>query len=142
MNYLLDTNVISELRKIRNGTADRQVVTWASSITAANLYLSAITVLELEKGTRQIARRDPMQGTILRLWIDSQVLTAFAGRILSVDTAVAQRCATLLVPNPRDEMDALIAATALVHNMTVITRNTADFEPMNVPVLNPWTSPA
>ncbi len=136
--YLLDTNVVSELRKLRKGTADANVVHWASSMPARVLYLSAVSILELEVGVLQIARRDPQQGIILRQWLDSQVLTAFAGRILSVDTAVAQRCASLQVPDPAAKLDSLIAATALVHGLTVVTRNVKDFEPANVPVLNPW----
>ena len=137
--YLLDTNVVSELRKNRNGTADPQVVRWMSIHAASTLYLSAITILELELGTLQIARRDPAQGETLRLWLETQVLAAFSGRILSVDAAVAQQCAALSVPDPRPRWDGLIAATALVHGMTVITRNTADFAPTGVRVLNPWT---
>ena len=140
MKYLVDTNVISELRKIRNGTADARVVRYMAILPAADLYLSAITILELEKGTLQIARRDPSQGAILRNWLSSQVLTAFEGRILGVNTEIAQRCASLFVPNPRAQMDALIAATALVHKMTVVTRNTAEFEAMGVALLNPWLS--
>ena len=135
--YLLDTNVISELR--RPEKADRAVVTWASTLPAASLLLSVISILEIELGARRIERRDAAQGAILRTWIDSQILPNFEGRILPVDTTVAFRCAQLHVPDPRGERDALIAATALVHGLTVVTRNVADFEPMGVAVLNPWT---
>ncbi len=136
--YLLDTNVVSELRKIRLGKADRHVADWADSIDAADLYLSAITIQELEIGVLLTERRDPSQGTVFRAWLDVHVLPAFTGRILAVDTAVALRSARLHVPDPRPVRDGLIAATALVHGMTVVTRNVADFEPTGVPTLNPW----
>jgi predicted nucleic acid-binding protein len=134
--FLLDTNVISELR--RPDKADRNVVGWAGTIPAASFFLSVISILEIELGTLLIARRDAAQGTILRAWIDDQLLPRFEARILAVDTAVAQRCARLHVPDPRGERDALIAATAMVHGLTVVTRNVADFEPTGVGLLNPW----
>ena len=95
-------------------------------------FLSVITILEIEAGSLMIARRDAAQGAILRAWIDNRVLTAFDGRILPVDTKVAQRCASLHVPDPRAERDALIAATALVHRLRIATRNVRDFAPMGV----------
>jgi toxin FitB len=134
--FLLDTNVISELR--RPDKADRNVVAWANAVPAANFFMSVISVLEIELGARLIERKDAARGAILRNWIDTQVLARFEGRILAIDTAVAQRCAQLHVPNPRAERDALIAATALVHGLTVVTRNVGDFEPTGVPLLNPW----
>ncbi len=140
--FVLDTNVVSELRKVRLGKANAQVARWADTVNAATLYLSAITVLELEAGVLQMERQDPKQGGALRAWLDSQVLQEFAGRVLPIDTAVARRCARLHVPDPRAERDALIAATALVHSMTVVTRNVADFEPMGAPLLNPWNGPS
>lgn len=136
--FLLDTNVISELR--RPEKADRNVVTWASTIPAASFFLSAISILEIELGALLIARKDAAQGAVLRTWIDDQILPPFEGRILAIDTTVAQRCARLHVPDPRAERDALIAATAMVHGLTVVTRNVTDFEPAGVAVLNPWTS--
>ena len=135
--FILDTNVVSELR--RPDKADPKVLAWASAAPLDHFFLSAITVLELELGALLIDRKDPDQGAVLRAWIDHQVLARFEGRILAVDTAVAQRCARLHVPNPRAERDALIAATALVHGMTVATRNVADFEPTGVPLFNPWS---
>lgn len=105
------------------------------------LFLSAMTIIELEIGVLRIERRDPSQGANLRRWLDDHVLPAFAGRILAVDTAVAQRCASLHVPDPRPDRDALIAATALVHGLTVVTRNVGDFEPTGVRTLNPWQGP-
>jgi len=139
--YLLDTNVVSELRKVRAGKADRHVAAWADSVDATDLYLSAITILELETGILLAERRDPAQGAIFRAWLDAHVLPAFTGRILVVDTAVAQRSARRQVPDPRPLRDGLIAATALVHGMTIVTRNVADFEPTGVAVLNPWAGP-
>ena len=134
--FVLDTNVVSELR--RPEKAQKRVQAWAAGIPLANFYLSSISVLEIELGTLLMSRKDSAQGAILREWIDRQVLPRFEGRILAIDTAVAQRCAALHVPNPRAERDALIAATALVHGMTVVTRNVADFEATGVRIFNPW----
>ena len=136
--YLLDTNVVSELRKIRLGKADSHVASWADSVDATDLYLSVITVQELEIGVLLAERRDPAQGVIFRAWLNGHVLPAFTDRILTVDTAVAQRSARLHVPDPRPVRDGLIAATALVHGMTVVTRNVSDFEPTGVLTINPW----
>jgi predicted nucleic acid-binding protein len=99
---------------------------------------STRTIHELELGILLLERKDKRQGAILRAWIDTRVLTEFEGRILPIDVAVARRCAKLRVPDPRPMRDALIAATALVHSMTVVTRNVRDFEPMGVEILNPW----
>jgi predicted nucleic acid-binding protein len=137
--YLLDTNVVSEMRKIRQGKADPQVSAWADSVEACDLYLSVISIHELELGVLLAERRDPVQGASLRKWMNEQVLPAFAGRILDVDTVVAQRSAGLHVPDPRPFRDGLIAATALVHGMTVVTRNVDDFQLKGVTILNPWT---
>ncbi|MDN5870990.1 MAG: type II toxin-antitoxin system VapC family toxin [Nitrococcus sp.] len=136
--YLLDTNVVSELRKAKAGKADKNVKAWADSVSATSLYLSAIAILELETGVLLIERRDPLQGRILRGWLEDHVLPAFSERILAVDTAVARRCAKLHVPDRRSDRDALIAATALVHRMAIVTRNVADFEPTGVKLINPW----
>lgn len=136
--FVLDTNVVSELRKAKAGKADKNVTAWAARVPPGGLFLSAITILELETGVLLVERRNPAQGAILRAWLDVHVLPAFAGRVLDVDTAIAQRCARLHVPDPRAERDALIAATALVHGMTVVTRDVADFAPTGVPILNPW----
>ncbi|MGA8172080.1 MAG: type II toxin-antitoxin system VapC family toxin [Methylocystis sp.] len=134
--FVLDTNVVSELR--RPDKADHNVFAWASSTPLAGIFLSVVTVLELEFGALSIARKDEAQGRVLRSWIDGQILPRFEGRILPIDTAVALRCAKLHVPDPRAERDALIAATALVHGMTIVTRNVADFELTGVQILNPW----
>lgn len=136
--FVLDTNVVSELRKVRHGRADANVAQWADSVNAEDLYLSVITVQELEIGVLLAERRDPAQGAVFRTWLNSHVLPAFEGRILPVDTAVALRSARQHVPNPRPVRDSLIAATAQVHGMTVVTRNLADFEATGVAMLNPW----
>jgi predicted nucleic acid-binding protein len=139
LRFLLDTNVVSELRKIRLGKADPHVVAWADSVDAGDLYLSVISIQELEIGILLLERRDPAQGALLRSWLNGHVLPAFAGRILDVDSAVALRAARLHVPDPRPVRDGLIAATALVHGMTVVTGNLADFDPSGVATLNPWS---
>lgn len=136
--YLLDTNVVSELRKVRSGKADADVAQWAEQTRTAELCLSVVSVQELEIGVLLRERKDAAQGRTLRVWLEQQVLPAFANRILPVDTAVARAAARLHVPDPRPVRDALIAATALVHGMTVVTRNVADFAPTGAIVLNPW----
>lgn len=138
MTFLLDTNVISELRKIGDGKADPNVVAWIEAEDAIRFYISAITILELERGVLGVQRRDARQGARLRSWLDDHVRPEFAGRILPIDDAVATRCAHLHVPDRRNEADALIAATALVRNLTVVTRNVKDFEGTGVIVVDPW----
>ena len=138
--FVLDTNVLSELRKAGDGKADANVVAWLSSVDATTLYISAITLMEIELGVLRIERRDSPQGTRLRAWMTHHILPEFLDRTLPIDAAVAIRCASLHVPDPRAERDALIAATALVHGMTVVTRNVADFEATRVPLLNPWNA--
>ncbi|AQV95793.1 VapC toxin family PIN domain ribonuclease [Cupriavidus necator] len=136
--FVLDTNVVSELRKVRAGKADANVAAWSASVDAAWLFVSVVTIMELETGVLQIERRDARQGAMLRAWLDHHVLPEFAGRVLPIDTAVALRCARLHVPDRQSERDALIAATAIVHGMTVVTRNVADFMATGVSILNPW----
>lgn len=136
--YLLDTNVVAELRKAQSPKVDRNVLAWSNSVPVSSLHLSAITVMELEMGILLVARRDPAQGTILRTWLDGHVLPAFLDRILPVDTSVARRCARLHVPDPSPDRDALIAATALVYGMIMVTRNVRDFAPTGVDIVNPW----
>jgi predicted nucleic acid-binding protein len=139
---LLDTNVISELRKLGDGRADANVVAWISNVDATSLYLSAVTLMELELGILRLERRDLIQGTRLRAWMNNHVLPEFSERILPIDAPVALRCARLHVPDPRSDRDSYIAATALVHGMTVVTHNVADFAPTHVPTLNPWEAAA
>jgi predicted nucleic acid-binding protein len=136
--FLLDTNVISELRKAGDGKADPHVVSWLSGQDAASFYVSAVTLMELDLGILLMERRDPAQGARLRVWMDDYVLPEFTNRTLLIDTSVALRCARLHVPDPRPERDAFIAASALVHGMTIVTRNVADFTPMGATIINPW----
>ena len=138
MSFILDTNVLAELRKARTGKADPNVVAWAAAQDASALFLSAITLLELELGVRLVERRDPAQGAILRAWMGNRVLPTFEGRVLAVDGPVALCCAALHVPDRRSDRDALIAATGIVHAMPIVTRNVADFAPTGVQVINPW----
>jgi len=137
--FLLNTNVISELR--RPDRANPNLVKWADSTPAAQVFLSAMSLLEIERGALQIARKDEAQGKILRAWIDDHILARFESRILAVDGTIALRCARLHIPDPRSERDALIAATAFVHGMTVVTRNVSDFTGTGVNLLNPWGTP-
>ncbi|WP_433598423.1 type II toxin-antitoxin system VapC family toxin [Nocardia sp. CA-135953] len=137
MTFLLDTNVISELRK-SSQVADQSVRAWVAGRRPSELYLSVITVMEIEIGIGRVERRDSTQGKRLRMWLEDKVLDAFAGRILDLDLSAARRTAQLRVPDPRPERDAMIAATASEHGMTVVTRNAKDFGPMGVPVIDPW----
>lgn len=138
MMYVVDTNVVSELRKVRLGKADPNVAAWTETVDAADLFVSAITIMELELGVLLLERKDAGQGAVIRSWLEQYVLPEFSTRTLPVDTAVAQRCARLHVPDRRGERDALIAATALVHGMSVVTRNVADFQPTGATIIDPW----
>lgn len=138
--YLVDTNVVSELRKVRAAKADPGVAAWATSAPAAQLFISVVTLHELEYGVLLAQRSDPQKGALLRSWLDTSVAAAFANRVLPVHEDVARRAAQLHVPDPAPFRDALIGATALVHHMTVVTRNTRDFERFaDLDVFNPWT---
>lgn len=135
---MLDTNVLSEFRKAQSGRADKNVVAWVVTVSPSMMFVSVMSIMELEVDTLLMARRDPEQCALLRTWLDTRILPSFTGRVLSIDASVAQRCAQLHVPNPQLECDAVIAATALVHGMTVVTRNVADFKSSGAPALNPW----
>jgi len=136
--YLLDTNVVSELRKIKTGRADPRVTAWSQDQTLESTFLSVITIMELEQGALLMERRDLRQGAMLRAWLEGQIMREFDGRVLPVDTQIAKRCAALHVPDPFSYRDSLIAATALVHSMTVVTRNVSHFARCGVKVFNPW----
>ena len=140
MRYLFDTNVISELRRALRRAIPGPVAEWTSTIAIPDQYLSAVTIEELEIGVLLLERRDPFQGGNLRAWLHGLVLPSYAGRILPVDEVVAQRSALLHVPDPHPIRDGFIAATALVHGMTVVTRNVEDFAGTGVKVFNPWES--
>ena len=136
--YLLDTNVVSEFRKSADGRVNKSVKRWADEISPDLMFISVISVLELEVGVLQIERRDKKQGLVLRKWLNKNVLPAFLDRVLPVDVAVAQRCASLHVPNPKSERDAMITATAIEHRMTIVTRNVSDFSQSGVKIFDPW----
>ena len=138
--FVLDTNVVSELRKVRSGKANPGVTEWVADVPSAQMFLSSITIHELEHGVLLLERSDPDQGAVLRTWLDESVAAAFVDRVLPVDEAVARRAAALHVPDPAPFRDALIGATALVGGMAVVTRNVKDFERFEgIDVLNPWT---
>jgi len=134
--YLLDTNVLFEMR--RWDKAHPRVAAWVASVDGTEMYLSAVTIMEIEIGALLMERCDQAQGRILRTWISERVLPSFVGRIIPFDERVAQLCARLHVPDPRSERDAMIGATAIVHGMRVVTRNVADFEPMGAAIIDPW----
>lgn len=137
MSCLVDTNVVSELRK-PDERVDPHVRAWATARRRDELYLSVISVLEIQVGIARLERRDPESAARLGAWFTERVLAAFDRRMLPVDLPVARRAAELHVPDPRPERDALIAATALVHSLVVVTRNVAGFAPMGVEVVDPW----
>lgn len=136
--FVLDTNVISELRHGKPHQS-AEVRAWAAGQPSSRLFLSAITILELEKGIQALERRMPPQGSALRAWL-AGVRVAFAGRILPFTENTAPVCASLHVPDPRSERDAMIAATAIEHSFTVVTRNVSDFVDTGVVLVNPWVA--
>lgn len=138
MRYLFDTNVLSELRK-EGARGNPKATAWTTDVVPTETAISVITILEIARGIAILRRRDPVQAGAVQAWLDDRI-ERFQGRILTVDTPVAQAAAQLHVPDPRPELDSLIAATAIVHGLTVVTRNVKDFEPMGVPIINPWES--
>ena len=137
--YLLDTNVISEWRKVRNGTGNAGVGAWIESKSLDLFYLSVITMMELRLGVVSHMRKDARQAEVYHEWVESLLLKGFGSHILPVDLAIAIRCGELQVPDRRPFRDALIGATALVHGLTVVTRDEKDFSAMGVSLLNPWS---
>jgi predicted nucleic acid-binding protein len=133
--YILDTNVVSELRK--SDRADKNVVRWAQSVDASTLFISPITIMEIEIGILRL-NKDKSQQEILRKWFEEQVLITFSERIIPIDQQVARACAQLHIPDSKSDRDALIAATGIAHQMTIVTRNIQDFNGTGVKLLNPW----
>jgi toxin FitB len=137
--HLLDTDVVSELRKVKAGRADPNVTVWIGNAISNELYVSAITLHELEHGVLLEERSDPARGSILRRWLDDSVARAFSGRVLPVDERVARRAAAFHVPDAAPFRDALIGATASVHGLVMVTRNERHFERLEgLRVMNPW----
>src|SRR5688572_29851690 len=126
--FLLDTTVVSELRKVRAGKTDPGVIEWSATVTSARMFISVITINELEQGVLLAERTDPEKGAVLRRWLDESVTAAFMQRVIPVDEAIARRAASLHVPDPAPFRDALIGATALVHRLDVVTPNARDYE--------------
>lgn len=136
MKYLLDTNVVSELRKA--STAHEAVVAWAASVRAQDMGVSVVTLLEIEKGVLRAKRRDTQQALVLSRWLNEVLRPQFEDRIIDIDVEIALCCAALHVPDPKPELDALITATALTRELTLVTRNTRDFDGTGVKLFNPW----
>ncbi|WP_095198418.1 type II toxin-antitoxin system VapC family toxin [Mesorhizobium carmichaelinearum] len=135
---LLDTNVVSELRKVSSGRAHPNVVLWNETVDPAETFISSVVLHELEIGVRLVEHHDAVAGKVLRNWLESAVLTTFSGRILPLDDAAAVQAAQWHVPNPKPINDTYIAATAVTRRMTLVTRNIGDFEGMGVTLVNPW----
>lgn len=140
MRYLVDTNVVSELRKINSGKADKNVINYFSDISPSDMYMSVVTFYEFEKGIKQMESRDPSQGAVLRDWMQNHVVKHWGANILPIDINVATVCADLQVPDPKSLSDSFIASTAIVHNLTLVIRNVKDFENIDVPIVNPWVA--
>ena len=136
--YLLDTNVVSELRKLGTERAHPGIEAWNQAVDARSMFLSVITLQELEVGVLRLERKDAKQGAGLRYWLNQQLLPGFEGRILDVDRRVVMISARLQVPDPKPTLDCLLAATALAFGLTMVTRNTKDFANAGLTLLDPW----
>lgn len=137
--FLLDTNAVSDLRHAGGPKANSGLVAWGTQTPAAAMFVSVLTICEIETGILLLERRDPIGAGPLRSWFDQQVLTVFADRSLPVTRPIARRAAAMHVPDRRPAIDALLAATAAVHDLTVVTRNTGDFSDLGVGLHTPWT---
>lgn len=136
--YLLDTNIVSESRKLGTSRIDPHAAIWLSEIDAETTFVSAMTIFELEIGVQRMERRDAKQGAALRRWFQDQIMTIYEHRTLPLTRAVALICAGLHIPDSKSERDAWIAATALDAKLTLVSRNVADFANMGVGLFNPF----
>ena len=138
MKYLIDTNVLSELRRPRQ--ADAGLLRWAAALDPSDAFVSVVTILELERGAVKAFRNQPEYARSIFAWLQGSILPTYAGRILPVDIAVASRCAQFGQIPDKHLPDALIAATALINDQIIVTRNVKDFMAFDVPLINPWTT--
>lgn len=138
--YLLDTNVLSELRKGKTAKINPNVEKWAESVKLSDLYISVITLQEIQTGILLLERKDETQAKILQTWFNEYVRVSFKDRTLDVCQSVALLCSNLHVPNPRPYADSLISATAQWHGFSLVTRNIDDFTGQNINLINPWTA--
>lgn len=136
--YLLDTNIISEIRKLAKNKCDKNVADWVRSTSKDLMFTNAVVMMELERGVMSIERKDTTQGELLRHWFEMDVKPAFHGKILKIDEKTAQICAKLHIPDHAPENDAWIAASAIQHNLVLVTRNTVDFARTGVKLFNPF----
>ena len=136
--YLLDTNTISELRKVAIGKGNTAVAAWAARQDFRDCHTSAVVMMELERGVLSMERKDATQGEVLRTWLDQKIKRDFKERILAIDATTAGICARLHIPDRSPENDAWIAAQAIQHGLTVVTRNEKDFAELGVQVWNPF----
>ena len=136
--FLLDTNIISESRKLGSSRIDPRAARWFDQIDLEETFVSAMTIFELELGVRQMERRDAKQGSALRHWLDDQILPTYENRTLPLSRDIALICAGLHIPDPKSERDAWIAATAIDAKLTLASRNVADFAGMGVELINPF----
>jgi toxin FitB len=138
VSYLLDTNVVSALR--RRDRAEKRVLDWFRAVAGSEFFISVLTMMEIEIGLKRLERRDRPQAAVIHRWKEQLLKSQFRGRFLDVDLEIAERCAALHIPDPQPEIDALIAATAIVKRLTLVTRNERDFANMPVAVINPWAT--
>ncbi len=138
MRYLVDTNVISEFRKINSGKANKKVVNFFKHASPSDIYMSIITFYEFEKGIKQMELRDRKQGALLCDWLENHVIKYWGDNILPIDINVARVCADLHVPDPKNVSDSFIVATAIVHSLPLVTRNVRGFQSIDVTLINPF----